>query len=172
MFKSKSKSATAKRSSSTPTPAPTSPSVPKKELVVENKTEKEHENVINKGTVIEGNVVAEGNILLSGKVIGDVSTKAKITIDKTAYIKGNVSAENADIAGSVEGTVTVSGLLTIRQSSKIDGDVNTKNLNVESGALFTGRLNVGESKPVVSSPKVGGDKKKTDATTPVDSVLD
>ncbi len=171
MFKNKGKATATKSSPSTPAPAPASFSKPMEEKIEENKIEDEHENIINEGTIIEGNVMADGNILLSGEVIGDVSTKAKITIDKTAHIKGNVSAENADIAGSVEGIVTVNGLLTIRQSSKINGDVNTKNLNVESGALFTGRLNVGESKPT-PPPKPAENKKKPDAAIPVDSVLD
>ncbi len=171
MFKSKDKTARAKNVAPMPASSTASSPNPVESRLEEKETAPEHENVINEGTVIEGNVTADGNILLSGKVIGDVATKAKITIDKTAHIEGNISAENADIAGSIKGTVTVNGLLTIRQSSKIDGDVNTKNLNVESGALFTGRLNVGEIKPK-TPPKISGSKPKPEVATPADSVLD
>lgn len=171
MFKNKGKTTATKSMPSKPASAPVSSAKPIEKVAEKKAATEDLENVINKGTVIEGNVMTDGDILLSGKVIGDVSTKAKITVDEAAHIEGNISAENADIAGSVKGTVTVSGLLTIRESSKIDGDVNTKNLNVESGALFTGRLNVGEPKPIVSS-KMSGGKQTPDTSTAVDSVLD
>lgn len=128
------------------------------------------QNLIAEGTVIHGNIEAEGDVTLAGKVHGDVSTRAKLTVDVAAVIEGNIVAENADIAGTVQGTVTVRGLLTIRTSSQIDGDVVTKNLNVESGSMFTGRFDVGSTaKPASNGKSNYSDYKEAPA---LQSVLD
>lgn len=101
------------------------------------------QNVIGKGTVIEGNVQAEGDLFVEGIVKGDVTTKTKFVAGPSAIIEGNIIAQHAEIAGRVQGTVKALGLLVINSSGTILGDVITKDLNVESGSTFNGRLQVG-----------------------------
>ncbi len=101
------------------------------------------QNVIGKGTVIEGNVQAEGDLVVEGVVKGDVTTKTKFVAGPSAIIEGNILAQHAEIAGRVQGTVKALGLLVINSSGTILGDVITKDLNVESGSTFNGRLQVG-----------------------------
>ena len=101
------------------------------------------QNVIGKGTVIEGNVIAEGDLAIEGTVRGDVTTKTSLLVGPSCVIEGNILAQHAEVAGRVKGTVQALGLLVIKSSSMIDGDVLTKNLNVESGSTFNGRFTVG-----------------------------
>lgn len=101
------------------------------------------QNVIGKGTIIQGNIVAEGDLLIEGTVRGDVTTKTTLIVGKSCVIEGNILADHAEVAGQVKGTVQALGLLIIKSSSMIDGDVLTKNLNVESGSTFNGRFTVG-----------------------------
>ncbi len=101
------------------------------------------QNVIGKGTVIEGNIVAEGDLVIEGTVRGDVTTKTSLLIGPSCVVEGNILAQHAEVAGRVKGTVQALGLLVIKSSSMIDGDVLTKNLNVESGSTFNGRFTVG-----------------------------
>ena len=125
----------------------------------------ESQNVIGKGTIIQGNIVAEGDLVIEGTVRGDVTTKTTLIIGPTCVVEGNIVAEHAEVAGRVKGTVQALGLLVIKSSSMIDGDVLTKNLNVESGSTFNGRFTVG-SVTSTAAPK------KTDATVkPEASVL-
>jgi cytoskeletal protein CcmA (bactofilin family) len=100
------------------------------------------QNMIGKGTVIEGNVHAEGDLMIEGIVKGDVTTKTKLVCGPSAHIEGNILAQHAEIAGRVQGTVKALGLLVINSSGTILGDVITKDLNVESGSTFNGRLQV------------------------------
>lgn len=104
------------------------------------------QNVISKGTVIEGNISAEGDLRLEGRVLGDVTTKTTLILAPGSVIEGNLVAQHAEIAGEVHGTVQASGLLTIKSTGTIDGDVITTNLNVEAGSTFTGRFQVGPAK--------------------------
>lgn len=108
------------------------------------------ENVICKGTIINGNIIAEGVLAIDGTVRGDVETKSTLFLGPTGVIEGNIIAANAEVAGQIKGTVKTSGLLVIKSSSVIDGDVFTKNLNVESGSTFNGKFSVGSvtSKPL------------------------
>lgn len=116
------------------------------------------QNVIGKGTVIEGNVIAEGDLVIEGIVRGDVTTKTSLAIGPTCAIEGNILAQHAEVAGTVRGTVQALGLLVIKSSGVIDGDVITKNLNVESGSTFNGRCQVGNAAKAVE-PKPGATKK-------------
>jgi cytoskeletal protein CcmA (bactofilin family) len=116
------------------------------------------QNIIGKGTVIEGNIVAEGDLCIEGTVRGNVTTKTNLIIGPSCIIEGHILAEHAEVAGQVKGTVQALGLLIIKSSSMIDGDVLTKNLNVESGSTFNGRFTVGS---VTSTSGV----KKTEAPT-------
>ena len=101
------------------------------------------QNVIGKGTIIDGNLTAEGDLILEGTVRGDVATKATLMVSPTAIVEGNIVAHHAEVSGRVNGTVQAHGLLIIKASGIIDGDVITKNLNVESGSTFNGRFKVG-----------------------------
>jgi cytoskeletal protein CcmA (bactofilin family) len=106
------------------------------------------QNVIGKGTVIEGNITADGDLRIEGTVRGDVTTKTALLMAQGSVIEGNLVAQHAEIAGEVHGTVQATGLLIIKSTGTIDGDVITTNLNVEAGSAFTGRFQVG---PVKSS---------------------
>ena len=104
------------------------------------------QNVIGKGTIIEGNITADGDLRIEGTVKGDVTTKTALTLAQGSVVEGNLIAQHAEIAGEVHGTVNASGLLVIKSTGTIDGDVMTTNLNVEAGSAFTGRFQVGPTK--------------------------
>ena len=74
-----------------------------------------------------------------------MTTKTKLVAGINSVIEGNILAQHAEIAGRVQGTVKAIGLLVINSSGTILGDVITKDLNVESGSIFNGRLQVGSS---------------------------
>ena len=124
------------------------------------------QNVIGKGTIIQGNIVAEGDLLIEGTVRGDVTTKTRLIVGPTCVVEGNIIADYAEVAGRVKGTVQALGLLIIKSSSMIDGDVLTKNLNVESGSTFNGRFTVGSvtSTNNAASPKNEPSAIKADAS--------
>ena len=119
------------------------------------------QNVIGKGTIIEGNIIAEGDLIIEGTVRGDVTTKTSLIVGPSCIIEGNILADHAEVAGVVKGTVQALGLLVIKSSSMIDGDVLTKNLNVESGSTFNGRFTVGS----VTSTNTNGTIRKNDVPT-------
>lgn len=101
-------------------------------------------NTIGKGTTLHGSIETYGNLRIEGKVIGNITAKSKVVIGKSAYIEGNILAQNADIEGEVKGKVEISDILVLKPTSKIRGDMITNKLIVESGAQFNGESKMGQ----------------------------
>lgn len=100
-------------------------------------------NIIGKGTSLEGNLATTGNLRVEGKVIGAITTKAKLVLGATSWVKGHIIAQNAEIGGEVQGTIEVSGLLSLKSSAVVQGDIITNKLVFEEGAKFNGKCKMG-----------------------------
>jgi cytoskeletal protein CcmA (bactofilin family) len=100
-------------------------------------------NIIGKGTVLEGNLTTTGNLRIEGKVIGSITTKAKLVLGATSWVQGNMVAQNAEIGGEVQGIIEVSGLLILKPSAIVQGDIITNKLVFEEGAKFNGKCKMG-----------------------------
>jgi cytoskeletal protein CcmA (bactofilin family) len=100
-------------------------------------------NNIGKGTVLEGNVETYGNIRIEGKVVGNVKSKSKVALGKSAIIEGNILAMNADVEGEVKGKLEISDVLVLKATARIHGEIVTGKLIVESGAVFNGGCKMG-----------------------------
>ena len=100
-------------------------------------------NTIQDGTVIEGKINSEGSIRIDGKLIGSITTKAKLVIGKTGIIEGDITCKDASIEGKVNGTINVQNLLDLKGTGIIQGDIVTNKLVVEPGAKFNGKCTMG-----------------------------
>ncbi len=100
-------------------------------------------NIIGKGTSLEGNLHTTGNLRIEGKVTGAITTKAKLVLGATSWVKGNIIAQNAEIGGEVQGIIEVSGLLILKPSAIVQGDIITNKLVFEEGARFNGKCKMG-----------------------------
>ena len=101
-------------------------------------------NIIGKGTILEGNLETFGNLRIEGKVVGNVKTKSKAAFGHSSIIDGSVIAQNAEVAGHVTGSVEISEVLILKATAVVEGDIITNKLIVESGAAFNGscKMNV------------------------------
>jgi len=100
-------------------------------------------NIIGKGTSLEGNLNTAGNLRIEGKMVGAITTKAKLVLGATSWVKGNIIAQNAEVGGEVEGTIEVSGLLTLKPTAVVQGELITNKLVIEEGAKFNGKCKMG-----------------------------
>lgn len=114
-------------------------------------------NNIGKGTIVEGRIETFGNIRIEGKVIGDIKTKSKVVLGHSAYVEGNILAQNADVEGELKGNIEISEILTLKATSVINGDIKTNKLIVESGAAFNGGCKMGVS---IKEIKIGDNEQK------------
>ena len=101
------------------------------------KTSKEIErNVVARNTKIVGDIKSEGDFRIDGTLEGTLTTNGRVIIGVEGFIKGNVTATNADIEGKFSGQLQVEKTLTVKATALISGDVVIGKLSVEPGATF------------------------------------
>lgn len=110
-------------------------------------------NTIQNGTVIEGKISSEGSIRIDGKLIGSITTKAKLVIGKTGIIEGDINCKDASIEGKVLGTIKVIDMLDLKSTGHIKGDIVTAKFVVEPGAIFNGKSTMSKSQNTFKSDK-------------------
>ncbi len=100
-------------------------------------------NIIGKGSVIQGDLETHGNVRIEGKMIGNIKTMTKVAIGTDACMEGNILAQNAEIAGEVSGKIEITETLVLKATCVINGDIITNKLIVEPGAIFNGGCKMG-----------------------------
>ena len=115
----------------------------KQEKKVAEDKNSSNNNIIGKGTLLEGSIETFGNIRIEGKVIGNIKTKSKAALGPSAQVEGSILSQNGEIEGHVVGTLEVADVLVLKSTAVIDGDIVTNKLIVESGAVFNGSCKMG-----------------------------
>jgi cytoskeletal protein CcmA (bactofilin family) len=93
-------------------------------------------NVIAKNTTIIGEIKSDGDFRIDGSLEGDLKTKGKVIIGAAGFVKGSVTAANADVEGKISGKLIVEKTLTVKSIANISGEVIVGKLSIEPGAAF------------------------------------
>ena len=101
--------------------------------------------IIGAGTVISGDIESSGDIRIDGKLVGNLTSKAKVLIGQEGVVEGDIVGQQADIMGKVTGLVRISELLQLRGKSNVSGEIYTGKLEVEPTASFNGNCHMGAS---------------------------
>ncbi len=128
-------------------------------------------NIIGKGTTLEGNVTTTGNIRIEGNLIGSISSKAKLVLGNTAGVEGSINAQNAEIGGKVRGTIDVKGLLILKDTAIVEGDIITNKLVFEEGAKFNGKCKMGDPDLAARTKEAAEDFKQKVGSFPKKEAL-
>ncbi len=95
-------------------------------------------SLIGSGTVVEGEIVTDGSVRVDGRLVGDISSKANITVGSTGSVEGTIHGANISLAGKVKGTVAATEKLILEAKSQMRGDIRAQRLVVDEGAMFDG----------------------------------
>ncbi len=108
---------------------------------------------IEKGTTIKGDVVSSGAMRCDGNVNGNVAIKGNLEISAGATIDGeSIECDNLILHGSIKANVVAKGKITITKSGKLIGDVKATALDIESGAVFSGRSEMNAAGTALEKP--------------------
>jgi cytoskeletal protein CcmA (bactofilin family) len=105
------------------------------------KTEEVTPNSINRicaGTEFVGNITTSTDIRIDGTVEGNILAKGKVVIGETGFVKGDISAKNADILGTTNGKTNVTDFLSLKSTAKVNGDIIVGRLLIDVGATLVG----------------------------------
>jgi cytoskeletal protein CcmA (bactofilin family) len=95
-------------------------------------------SLIGSGTVVEGKIVTDGSVRVDGRLVGDIASKANVTVGATGSVEGTIHGTNISLAGKVKGTVSASEKLILEAKSQMRGDIRAQRLVVDEGAMFDG----------------------------------
>jgi cytoskeletal protein CcmA (bactofilin family) len=108
---------------------------------------------IEKGTNIKGDLSSSGSIRCDGNINGNLSIKGNLELSAGASIEGeHIECDNLVLHGSIKANVTAKGKITITKSGKLVGDVKASALDIESGAVFSGRSEMNASSTALEKP--------------------
>jgi cytoskeletal protein CcmA (bactofilin family) len=115
----------------------------KKNFETESESPSGQTTILAAGTEIKGDMESKGDIRIDGTLHGNLSTASKVVVGASGMIKGNITAEKAEIMGKVIGNLRISDLLILKANSDISGNVHTRQLQVAPTASFNGECHMG-----------------------------
>ena len=95
---------------------------------------------LDKGSLITGNLSTNGHLRLDGAIKGNVTVKGTLEVSTGASIEGELlEVESLLLHGSIKSNVNAKGKITISKTGRLIGDVKATSLDIETGAVFSGR---------------------------------
>ncbi len=110
---------------------------------------------VHRDTLIEGKVTATGRVRVHGTIKGDVIVKGVLEVAESGVVAcDTLVADEVKIIGKVTvGLLEASGKVEIWCGGELVGDVRAAALDIEDGAIFTGRSDMTGQLP--SAPPTG-----------------
>lgn len=100
-------------------------------------------------TLIGGDCVVNGNIKntqairVEGTLVGDIEDAGNVIVGESGAINGNVTAATLTVFGHINGDVSANDSIEIKNSGRVTGKLSTQTLSVERGALYEGKIIMG-----------------------------
>jgi cytoskeletal protein CcmA (bactofilin family) len=102
-------------------------------------------NILGHGTRIKGELHFFGRSSVSGEIEGELVALegSYLILEKTANVKGEISAFDVEIHGIFEGTITARGTLSLKPGSTVSGKIKATHLVVYPGAQLNSECESG-----------------------------
>ena len=108
---------------------------------------------IGAAATIRGDITGKGDLAISGRVEGTVDLPDNdANLEATGFMDGGIIAKNVNIRGKVQGDIEAKRKVTIFATGTAVGTITAPRIQIEDGAKFKGRIDMGVSKPA-AAPK-------------------
>lgn len=97
-------------------------------------------------TVIEGDALHRGRILgqddvrILGTVVGLISVEARVTVEASGLVEGDIRADEVVILGTVRGQIQGRARIVLEDGARVLGDLSSTQLVLQEGARVRGRV--------------------------------
>ena len=92
---------------------------------------------------VVGDCETEGSIRIEGSITGSVRAGKAVVVGEDAWVKGDISTQDAVVSGKVTGPIVAASRLEVKATSQIEGDVHAHRLQLEEGGVLNGTVNMG-----------------------------
>ena len=108
---------------------------------------------IGAAAIIRGDITGKGDLAIGGRVEGTVDLPDNdANLEATGFMDGGILAKNVNIRGKVKGDIQARRKVTIFATGTVIGTITAPRIQIEDGAKFKGRIDMGASKPA-AAPK-------------------
>ena len=122
---------------------------------------------IGAAAIIRGDITGKGDLVIGGRVEGTVDLPENdANLEATGYMEGGILARNVNIRGKVQGDIEARRRVTIFATGTVIGTIMAPRIQIEDGAKFKGRIDMGTAKPAAPKPKSRPKPKKAAAPAP------
>ena len=97
-------------------------------------------SIIGPGMTVVGDCETEGSLRIEGNIAGSIRAGKAVVVGENAWVKGDISTQDAVLSGKVTGTIVAESRLEVKASSQIEGDVHARRLQLEEGAVLNGTV--------------------------------
>jgi cytoskeletal protein CcmA (bactofilin family) len=102
--------------------------------------------VVGAGACFEGLFSFQGAVRLEGRLQGKVIARGLLWVGESADIRARIEVDELIVAGAVEGEIVARERVQLLPTARVGGAIRTQRLMVADGALFEGRLQMGEGR--------------------------
>lgn len=105
----------------------------------------EYPTTLGADAKFKGELSFEKGVRIEGGFEGSIHAKGALHIAEGAKIMANIEAGNVKIEGECKGNLVVTEKLHLLATAKMEGDLRTNRLEIADGAIFVGKVIVGQA---------------------------
>jgi cytoskeletal protein CcmA (bactofilin family) len=109
--------------------------------------------IIGEYTSVQGNLEGDEDLIVLGRVDGAIQLNKTLIVEPTGVVKADVSVQSAVINGVVVGNVEATKSVHIAAEGRMVGDIVAPRVVIAEGAMFRGRIDMGDTEPSESAPE-------------------
>ena len=110
---------------------------------------------IGAAATMRGDITGKGDLVINGRVEGTVDLPDNdANVEASGDMDGSILAKNVNIRGNVQGDMEARSKVTIFATGTVIGTIVAPRIQIEDGAKFKGRIDMGATKPApAAKPK-------------------
>ena len=134
-----------------PTPPPPAQPAAKPNPTPNGATDLNRGGTLSSGVSIKGTVKFEKELLIDGEVEGRIDSQGRLTIGKSARIRGDIKTRSVVVDGNVNGNIMAEERCELRAGCTVHGDIEAPRLVVDEAASFVGSAKIATQKQPAAS---------------------
>ena len=134
-----------------PTPPPPQQPASKPNPAPHGATDVNRGGTLSSGVSIKGTVKFQKELLIDGEVDGRIDSQGRLTIGKSARIKGDIKTRSVVVDGNVNGNIMAAERCELRAGCTVNGDIEAPRLVVDEAASFVGSAKIATQKQPAAS---------------------
>ena len=108
--------------------------------------------IVGPGMAFAGEIGSCDRLIVEGSIDAALPKCQHVIIAETGLFNGHASTENADVHGRFEGELVVRKRLLIRAGGRVSGKITYGEIEIESGGVISGTIEVVGAAKQVSMP--------------------